>query len=409
MENNTANKKKRRLNNPFRLSADSDLVIHLTLLFLAFFGTIMIGSATMGTAVGDSVSLAFNIVKQLIFVIAGYLIMAFASRKFKLSQLHGNMFSMCIILLYVLLLACLAFAAVNGAKAWIRIPIGSFEVTLQPSEFSKVATILVVAGHLGDRNRSKDEKSTLWSIIHRPVIICGIMSFIICVLQGDFGSMVIQFMLFCICYLIPRSEKLRRSQTILRILFYAAVIAAVYLLSPYGEEMIEKLPFLKDYQINRLLSAINPFEDAYGSGYQLIASLIAFSEGGIFGKGLGKSTRKYMSFPEANTDFILAIVVEELGLVGFIFLLALYAVIIFRLLYFARKMHSEAGRIVLVGTAMYFLLHIFFNVGGVTGLIPLTGIPLPLVSAGGSSAMAFMLAIGLSQAVISAYRRGDIR
>ena len=97
--------------------------------------------------------------------------------------------------------------------------------------------------------------------------------------------------------------------------------------------------------------------------------------------------------------------VEETGYVGFLILMLMYGIIIFRLFLYARKVRSEAGKIILIGTASYFLVHIFLNVGGVTGLIPLTGVPLPLISSGGSSAMAFMLAIGLSQAVIAKYNR----
>ena len=116
-----------------------------------------------------------------------------------------------------------------------------------------------------------------------------------------------------------------------------------------------------------------------------------------------------MNFPEASTDFILAIYVEELGWVGFLFLILLYSIIIFRLIHYAKRIKSEAAKIILIGSATYFLVHIFFNIGGITGLIPLTGIPLPLLSSGGTSAVAFMMSIGLSQAVIAAYKRKELQ
>ena len=221
--------------------------------------------------------------------------------------------------------------------------------------------------------------------------------------------MLVLFIIFCVTYLIPKNKPLRRSQFVLVILFYVAVVVAIIILSPVGEPLIENLPLLKDYQKGRFINAIDPFQDPYGRGYQIIQSLIAFADGGFFGRGLGQSVRKYMNFPEASTDFILAIFVEELGWVGFLFLMLLYSIIIFRLIHYAKRIKSEAAKIILIGSATYFLVHIFFNIGGITGLIPLTGIPLPLLSSGGTSAVAFMISIGLSQAVISAYKRKELQ
>ena len=171
---------------------------------------------------------------------------------------------------------------------------------------------------------------------------------------------------------------------------------------------IESLPFLKTYQKNRFLSAVNPFIDQYGDGYQLVNGLVSFATGGWFGVGFGKSIRKYTNFPAANTDFILAVLVEEMGFCGFLVVMGLYTFLIVRLFLYAAKIRSEKAKIILVGTAMYFMVHIFLNVGGVTGLIPLTGVPLPLFSAGGSSAMSMMLSVGISQAVISRFHKGEI-
>jgi cell division protein FtsW len=198
-------------------------------------------------------------------------------------------------------------------------------------------------------------------------------------------------------------------QRVLKILFWLSVAFAVYLLSPMGEHMIEGFDFLKDYQKERFLSAFNPFADPYGNSYQLINGLISFSTGGWLGTGFGSSVRKYTNFPAANTDYILAIVVEELGYAGFCFLMLLYCTIIFQLFRHATRIKSEKARIIMIGTAMYLMVHMFFNIGGVTGLVPLTGIPLLMISAGGSSTMSFMMAVGISQAVISAYRRGEIQ
>ncbi|MBO7703766.1 MAG: FtsW/RodA/SpoVE family cell cycle protein, partial [Solobacterium sp.] len=110
-----------------------------------------------------------------------------------------------------------------------------------------------------------------------------------------------------------------------------------------------------------------------------------------------------------NTDFILSIVVEELGIFGFLLIFIPYMVIIVQLYRYAMKMENEQARIILVGTAMYLVIHCLFNIGGVTGMIPLTGVPLLMISSGGSSTLAFMAAIGLAQAVIDQYRKGRIK
>ena len=165
---------------------------------------------------------------------------------------------------------------------------------------------------------------------------------------------------------------------------------------------------MADYQKNRILSAVNPFTDLYNTGYQLVNGLVSFASGGWKGLGFGNSVRKYTDFPAANTDFILAIVVEETGLIGFGLIFIPYMIIIIQLFRYAMKMESERGRIILVGTAMYLMVHCLFNIGGVTGMIPLTGVPLLMISSGGSSTLSFMLSIGLAQAVICAWRRGDL-
>jgi cell division protein FtsW len=149
--------------------------------------------------------------------------------------------------------------------------------------------------------------------------------------------------------------------------------------------------------------------DKYDSGYQLVNGLIAFASGGWFGKGFGNSVRKYTDFPAASTDSILSIIVEELGFVGFLFMILMFAIIILRLLMYARKIKSEKAKIILVGVAMYFMIHIFFNISGITVSLPLTGIPLLLISSGGSSTISAMMALGISQAIIVRYRRGMIQ
>ena len=394
--------KKRKHRFSIAMIRGRDPLIHLAVIILSVFGILMIGSASMGTSVSSIRTIIINVAKQMIFIGIGYYLMAWVSRKFRLGFLKTNMFSILVIIEGLLLLACRLFPNVNGSYAWLRVGFGSVEVTLQPAEFAKICTFLLIAGHLADRRKTSISS---WNFVKRPFIIILIFIGIILGIQHDLGSSVVVYLIAFFCVLIPRNKKLKRWKILLSIIPILGVTAWIIILTPNGSALLEHMSFLQDYQKGRFLSAVNPFEYPYDQGYQLIQSLIAFSDGGWFGRGFGSSVRKYMSFPEATNDFILAIVVEETGFVGFLVLILLYGVIIFRLFMYARRVKSEAGKIILVGTASYFMIHIFLNVGGVTGLIPLTGVPLPLISSGGSSAMAFMTAIGLSQAVIARYNK----
>ncbi|MGM9941702.1 MAG: FtsW/RodA/SpoVE family cell cycle protein [Bulleidia sp.] len=398
------NRTKIRLSHFFRLNSGSDIWILLCILLLAGFGLMMIGSASMGIYIGDSVHLVLTVVKQFVFLFLGYVMMCFASHHFHLYHLSSMKIVFAMILMECTLLFCRVFEPAGGAYAWIRIPVPKTEVTIQPSEFAKVLVMLVIAAYLGDCRTKKKNWKQLLAI---PGITVLVYVFTILVIQKDLGSAAVLFVISCVCVLIPRHKNLNTFQWVLIVLFFGFLAFAVFLITPAGEKFIEALP-LMTYQKNRFLSAINPFIDQYGDGYQLVNGLVAFASGGLFGVGFGNSIRKYTNFPAANTDFILAIVVEETGFLGFLFIMALYTFLIVRLFIYAVKIRSEKAKIILVGTAMYFMVHIFLNMGGVTGLIPLTGVPLPLFSAGGSSAMAMMLAVGLCQAVISAYKKGEI-
>ena len=241
-----------------------------------------------------------------------------------------------------------------------------------------------------------------------PVLSIGAYVLIVLLVQKDFGSAMVIALITFIIVMIPTNPQLRTTKILAGVviaLLFGGIILIVY--TKFGENLINALP--DGYQKNRFLSAINPFADKYDSGYQLVNGLIAFASGGWFGKGLGNSVRKYTDFPAASTDSILSIIVEELGFVGFLVMIILFGIIIFRLLKYAQKIKTEKAKIILVGVAMYFMIHIFFNIGGVTVSLPLTGIPLLLISSGGSSTISAMMALGISQAVISAYKRGYIQ
>lgn len=394
-------KKKRFI---LRMPIGSDRMIHLFVMILTLFGLVMVTSATMGTDAANYATLIKTVVKQLIFTIAGYVGMLFMARMFTFERCK-QLLPMLIMGTGAVLLFALVFEPVGGARAWIRIPVMSgLEFTIQPSEFAKISIMLILAIYLGD---VKVQKITDKELLKGPLIIILVYVAIVVLLQKDMGSAVIMLGISTILLLIPKHKALRRVQRWILWALVVGIIVAVVFLSPAGEYILQHIP-LAQYQIGRFLSARNPFADRYGDGFQLIKGLISFASGGMTGVGFGASIQKYMNFPAASTDYILAIVVEELGFGGFLLIFIGYMIIICRLYSYAMKVKSEKPKMVLVGVAMYLFIHFFLNVGGVTGLIPLTGVPLLLISAGGSSTMSFMTSIGIAQAIISQYKIGKL-
>ena len=388
-----------------RMPKYSDRAVYYSMLILAAFGLLMIASASMGLTVGKPNRLALIVVKQLIFLIGGYLMMAWLANSFTLDFLKSSSFPTWPIGVMFALLSCLAFAPVGGARAWIRVPISAVDVSIQPSEFAKIMVILITAAYCGEVKKTYKND---YEMVRRPLMFIGAYIFVVMVLQSDLGSAVVIGFISVFCLLIPNHRQMRRLQRLIVVCLLLGVAGTLFILSPYGEVVIRHLP-LREYQINRILSSVDPFVDMYDTGYQLISGLVSFATGGWTGLGFGNSVRKYTNFPAANTDFILAIVVEELGMIGFALIFIPYLIIIIQLFRYALKIQNEKGKIILVGTAMYLVIHCLFNIGGVTGLIPLTGVPLLMISSGGSSTLAFMAAIGLAQAVIDQYRRGAIQ
>lgn len=165
-------------------------------------------------------------------------------------------------------------------------------------------------------------------------------------------------------------------------------------LSPFWLPVAGKKIFSPE-RVSRLYSFLDPFQYANGDGYQLVNSYLAIGLGGLKGVGLGKGIQKYGYLPESHTDFIMAVIAEELGLFGVAFTLGLLAFIVLRGLWIARRSHDAFGSLLAIGISVMIGFQTFINVGGVVGLIPITGVPLPLVSYGGTSLVLTMASLGL--------------
>ncbi|MDL2276849.1 FtsW/RodA/SpoVE family cell cycle protein, partial [Breznakia sp. OttesenSCG-928-G09] len=268
--------------------------------------------------------------------------------------------------------------------------------TIQPSEFAKTYLIILMgltANHFGNK------RVDLIQYMKRPVIFF-IMFIIIIFIQPDLGTLIVLGLLFAICFIIPSHGNLAPSQKIVKFALFGFVVLLGLTLTDFGIKLMGNI-FGEGYKIRRFTDAANPFENMYDTGYNLVYSLYAIANGGITGLGIGGSEQKFGYLPEAQTDFIISVTIEELGLFGFLLIVLCYAVILYRLIYYAKRTKSDGYRLILIGCASYLAIHFILNVGGVSALLPLTGVPLLLISAGGSSMLSISMLLGVCQSIIS--------
>lgn len=280
------------------------------------------------------------------------------------------------LLIYVFNIGALVFVLaagtrINGAKSWIALG----PLNFQPSETMKIATVLVCAQWVALRPESRDT----WKGIIVPGIICGIPALLV-LMQPDLGTASLFFLLYLAMMLMSGASKKRLGMVLL-----AAIIGSAC-----------AFPFLKPYQQARLTSFINPEADAAGAGYNVIQSKIAVGAGGLLGEGWGQGTQGTHRFlPEHHTDFIFASAVEQFGFLGGIALLSIFLMIVLRMLGAMDKARDRFGGIVVAGLTAIFAGHVMLNIGMTVGLLPVTGIPLPFLSYGGSFLVTTFILFGL--------------
>lgn len=257
-----------------------------------------------------------------------------------------------------------------GAQRWI--PIGPF--SLQPSEFAKLAVIVSLSKHLEKTKGVKNIKDLILVFLHVGVPLILILK------QPDLGtSLVLLAIMFGLVFISGINLKL-----------FFGIIGAGILSMPVLWE------FLHDYQKKRILVFLNPNLDPLGAGYHVIQSKIAIGSGRILGKGLFQGTQNQLDFiPEQHTDFIFAVIGEEMGFIGSLLLLILFILLIYNVLQIALKSKDTLGTFIATGVASMWTFQMLVNIGMTLGLMPVTGIPLPFVSYGGSSLLMNMMALGL--------------
>lgn len=270
---------------------------------------------------------------------------------------------------------------VNSALSWIDI--GYFNI--QPSEFAKSALILFMAQYYMEHKHS-DQLMTLYKPLFYAALI-GVLVF----MQPDAGTMTIIASIVVLLFLSLPIQKDAKRYFVVAVLSLALIGTVLLLVA--GKSI------LRETQMNRFhfTEPCDRYTD--NTGYQVCNGFIAMNNGGLFGLGLGNSTQKYLYLPAAHTDFIFAVIVEELGLIWGIVILLFYLVIIYRILRIAKRSYHLMGSIIAYGVAIYITSHVIINLVGILALFPLTGVPLPFLSYGGSFALNLSIMLAMVQRV----------
>lgn len=343
-----------------------DILLLLGLLAITGYGLLVLYSAS-----GANESMFVNRLIQVSLGLGVMVVMALFPPTFY-QKISPYLYVMCILLL---ILVDVTGEISKGAQRWLNLGF----IRFQPSEIAKLSVPLMVATYLGNRALPPNFKDTFFAlaIIVFPTLLVAT--------QPDLGTAI----LICAAGLFV---------LFLAGLSWKLIIAGVVFLAGFIPIMWFYL--MHDYQKTRVLMLIDPEKDPLGAGYHIIQSKIAIGSGGIEGKGWMEGTQSQLEFlPEPHTDFIFAVLGEEHGLIGVVILLSIYLFIIARGLTIGAKATSTFGRIISGGTALLFFVYVFVNIGMVSGILPVVGVPLPLVSYGGTSYVTLMAAFGLMMSV----------
>ncbi|MGH2675554.1 MAG: rod shape-determining protein RodA [Actinomycetota bacterium] len=348
-----------------------DPILIVTAIGLALFGLLMVYSATQQGLRTLGEDPGFYLKKQVAFLMLGLIMMAIvATFDYRLAKVYaGIAFG---VLLFALLLVLTPIGdETAGAQSWISL----FGFQFQPSEFAKLAVVAALAAYLSELREVRLEH--VW---RAAGIAAAPMALIF--LQPDVGTMMV-FAAVLIASLVVSGARGRHILILVGVAVFGAVIAF-------------NLGIVKEYQLDRLRSFLDPAADPLRAGYNLEQAQIAIGSGGLFGRGFLNGSQTNLDFvPEQHTDFVFTVVGEELGFVGAALLLALFAVLLWRGFRIALLSRDSFGTLLAAGVVTMLAFQVFVNVGMTMGIMPVTGIPLPLVSYGGTAMLTNWVAVGL--------------
>ncbi len=337
---------------------------------LALFGVVMVYSASAVIAQQENHSQFHYVIKQTLWTSIG-LVAMFIAMRFDYQQLNRRWIVYGLLGLTVLLLvAVFGFSPVNGARRWIKLK--GFSV--QPSEIAKLSLALFLARFL--QKRAGDETS-FWRTFLPCFLVLGLVAGLVAK-EPDLGTAL---MLAILCFAVCFAAGMRP-----RHLAYAVVPALLY---------VGKMLIFTPFRMKRLSAFIDPWADAQGSGYQVVQSLIAVGSGGSHGLGYAQGRQKLLFLPFAHSDFIFAVVGEELGLVGALIIVFVFAIFLWRGMRAALRAPDRFGMLLGLGIVVTIVAQALLNMSVVVALVPTKGIPLPFISYGGSSLVPTLAGVGI--------------
>jgi len=353
-----------------------DWLLLLAIFFLALFGLAAIYSVALGRGLNEF----GNFQKQLVWLLAGLPVMIGISLiDYRLWRRIGWIGYGLSILLLILVLTPLG-SVVNGARGWFDFGFMSF----QPVELAKIFTIIVMADICSRYSRTLHKIRHLifmGGVAVLPIILVGI--------QPDFGSAMVLFAIWLAAFLLIVKNKWH-------VMMIVGLIAGVAFIAWFG--------ILKDYQKDRIYTFLDPSLNPQTTGYNVRQSIIAVGAGKFLGRGLGFGSQSQLKFiPESQTDFIFSVIAEEIGFVGVAVILLLFGFLFLRLYRIASNASDDFGMFIVLLTSAMIFVHVFINIGMCIGLLPVTGISLPLISYGGSFLLTILVLIGIN---LSVYRYG---
>lgn len=356
----------------FRLPWGFDWALFIVPVFLAFWGIVFIFSVTYTTTPGSAIS-------QIIFAALGVAAMI-ALSFFDYRNFRGMSFFLYIILLVLLVTVLFIGNRQFGAIRWIDLKV----FQLQPSEIGKLVIILFLARIFTETQEFDWKKLlTILAVVGFPTVLI--------LLQPDFGTaMVFSFSLLVMLFF----SKIKKIVLI-------GVLLGLIILAPVTFKY-----FLKPYQKQRVYTFINPASDPYGAGYNVSQAKITVGSGGVWGAGIGQGTQIQLNFlPVAHSDFIFATAAESVGFFGSSILIAILIFLVIRIISVAKVSKDYFGYYFAVGWGITLLFQIFVNIGMNIGIMPVTGIPLPFISSGGTSMLTNMVAMGILQSIYLRHRK----
>lgn len=361
-----------------------DYILLLAAVALTVYGALLIYSGSLTTYGSPGGALSHPVSRQIAFAVVGLAAMAVISR------VDYRLFGPASLALYIISIALLLFVLLVGASAYGSrrwIVIGGTQV--QPSEIAKVTTVIMLAKFFADN----EERMKSWRVFLTSMAIAAAPAALVLV-EPDLGSALVFGVMWLGMAVVAGARPLH----------LGALFAAMLAMAPLG------LIFALDYQRERLDIWRDPSKDPLGTGFNILQAEISIGSGGLTGKGFTQGTQTQLDYLRTQTtDYIFSVGAEELGFIGAMVLFALFIVLLFRCLRVAGRADDQFGRLIPVGVMAFILFQVFVNIGVNIRLVPVTGVPLPLVSQGGSSLITILGALGILQSILGHRRKRSRR